>query len=189
MSMLRLVLPAFLLTTSSFCYATDITDNEADAFVSAYSLEVLEALVGEEISIRASLGQIDGSISNCIHDKLVPGDIFQRIRPYVKESFRSKKSLNDAMNFFLSPTGIKLREFGKSTLTEYMRAKASNQPAPTQPPIPPSFSDQDVVAANEFNDSESGKDFAVFVNKSLPKLKAGEKFREVAINCLNNKNQ
>lgn len=181
----KLIALGCMAVISSDCYSVEITDHEADAFISAYSLDVANALVSEEVSIRTSLGQFDSSSADCIQKKLIPGDIFQRVRPSVKESFRSAESLREATNFFLSPTGRKLAEFGKTTLIEYMRAKAKGQEAPPQPPIPPSFSEQDIVLANEFNGSASGTDFNNFVKVSLPKLKAGEKLRQAAFECIN----
>ncbi len=145
-------------------------DAEADAFIKSYSFDSLKALAEEALAFSADSGKISPELAACARDKLPMREVLPGLRPIVAASFSSDATLKQATGFFLSSTGIKLKEFGLQSLRQVLRAKWRGQQPPQIASLPPGFNQADMASTQAFNDSLAGKEFGKFVSEGLPKM-------------------
>jgi hypothetical protein len=159
MRMRRPIQATAVFLLSAVCYALPVSGIDSDAFIKAYSFDVLQALADANLGHKVDSGQLTKRQAECARASIPWEDMLPPARPIVADAFQDSRTVNQATEFFLSPTGIKLREFGTATLKDIMKAKASGQPPPPSASIPPSFTEQDVRIAANFNNSVVGQQF------------------------------
>lgn len=145
-------------------------DADADAFIESYSFESLKTLAEEALTFSVESGKISPELAACARDKLPMRELLPALRPIVATSFSSDSSLKQATGFFLSSTGIKLKNYGIKTLRDTMHAKLHGQQPPKMADLPPDFNRADMASTNAFNTSAAGKEFSKFVTEGLPKM-------------------
>ena len=164
------VLGLVLVLAAAGAHALPPTDAQSDAFVRIYAFGVLKAMLSETLTLKAEAGRITQTQADCAIDKVHFEDMLPRARTIVAASFPSAEALNEATAFFSSATGVKLSEFGATTLRDYLRARAHGKTPPTPASFPPSFTTEDVNASAKFNVSAAGADFSRFVKEGLPRM-------------------
>lgn len=170
MRLARLILTLLALLLSTACYAAPVSDTDADDFIKAYSFDVVQALVDVNLSHRVDSGQLTKAQAECAKTSIRWDDFLTRARPIVADTFPDSRTVSQATEFFLSPTGTKLKEFGITTLKDILKAKAVGRQPPPPASLPPSFTAEDVRVAGAFNNSVVGQRFGLFVTEGLPKL-------------------
>jgi hypothetical protein len=183
MRIVRLVQIAALALLATASHARQPTDAESDAFIKAYSFDILTTLADEALAFKVESGQLSKELAHCVRGRLHLNLLLVQARPIVAASFRDAQTLNETTAFFLSPTGTKMKDFNKATLKDFLRRKLRGQPPVTSPPVPPSFTQKDVEIAGAFNYSSAGQDFGRFVQEGLPKLRRFEELEPVLAAC------
>ena len=163
------ILIASLLSTT--CYALPISNVDADAFVKAYSFDMLQVLADETLSEKVDSGELTREQAECAKTTIRWNDVRTPARAIVADTFPDSRTVRQATKFLHSPTGMKWKEFGVATLKDMLKAKASGQqPAPAGA-IPPSFTDKDFPVSANFFFSVAGQLFTRFVTEGFPKLR------------------
>lgn len=159
------------------------TDEESDAFVRTYSLDVLKAITAESLALKVEAGELTQARADCASAKIDWDSLLVLDRPIVISSFRSAETVNAATAFYSSEPGVKLSEFGATTLRAYLRSKTHGQSSPPVPSVPPSYTEGDIKAASAFSNSPAGEDFGRFVKEGLPRLSRVDRLQSAIAAC------
>lgn len=174
---------ATMLLYTAASYALPPSNAESDAFIKAYSFDVLKALVDENLAFKVESRQLTKAHADCARMKINLNHLLSQARPIVSATFKDSEAVNQATAFFSSPTGTKLKDFGIATLRDFLRAKLRGQQPAASPSVPPTFTEQDIRVATDFNNSPAGQQFVRFVSEGLPQLRRVDQLEPALVSC------